>query len=56
MNFNQIWESPAIKRYKTVDEIKTELRKANWNYMCQHPEVRRLLKTSSLKIFIIKLN
>ena len=46
MNINQPWDSHAIKHYRTVDQIKKHLRKANWNYMCQHPEVRLHVKIS----------
>ncbi|XP_017089930.1 uncharacterized protein [Drosophila bipectinata] len=48
-NFNKIWDlgtwdSQAIKHYKSIPSIQKELRRGNWEYLCQHPEIRAIIR------------
>lgn len=33
------WDTNAIKRYNTLPRIQKQLRKGNWEYLNEHPEV-----------------
>lgn len=33
------WDTNAIKRYNTLPHIQKQLRKGNWEYLNEHPEV-----------------
>ncbi|XP_030373090.1 uncharacterized protein LOC115623051 [Scaptodrosophila lebanonensis] len=38
------WDSSAIKHYCSIPRIQKHLRKANWSYLCSHPEIRAIIR------------
>ncbi|KAH8411176.1 hypothetical protein KR222_009644 [Zaprionus bogoriensis] len=38
------WDSDAIKRYRTLPRIQKQLRKGNWAYLSDHPEIRAIIR------------
>lgn len=36
------WESNKIRHYSSLPRIRKQLRRGNWNYIQEHPEVRLL--------------
>ncbi|EDW29468.1 GL22846 [Drosophila persimilis] len=38
------WDSRAIGKYNTIPRIQKELRRGNWAYICQHPEIRAIVR------------
>ncbi|XP_022218257.1 uncharacterized protein LOC111071303 [Drosophila obscura] len=38
------WDSGAIDKYNNIPRIQKELRRGNWVYICQHPEIRAIIR------------
>ncbi|EDV90305.1 GH23291 [Drosophila grimshawi] len=38
------WDSNAIKHYSSLDRIQKQLRKGNWAYISDHPEIRAIIR------------
>ncbi|EDV97540.1 uncharacterized protein LOC6558265 [Drosophila grimshawi] len=38
------WDSNAIKHYSSLDRIQKQLRKGNWSYISDHPEIRAIIR------------
>ncbi|EDV51373.1 uncharacterized protein LOC6543871 [Drosophila erecta] len=48
-NFTKIWDlgkwdSRDIKHYSSISRIQKQLRLGNWEYLCQHPEIRAIIR------------
>ncbi|XP_030565963.1 uncharacterized protein LOC115766237 [Drosophila novamexicana] len=38
------WDSRAIKHYSTLPRIQKQLRRGNWTYIQEHPEIRAIIR------------
>ncbi|XP_004524410.1 uncharacterized protein LOC101459094 [Ceratitis capitata] len=44
MSFKKSWDSKSIGHYKTVEQIRKQLRQGNSAYLCNHPEIRAIIR------------
>ncbi|XP_011195092.1 uncharacterized protein LOC105220352 [Zeugodacus cucurbitae] len=44
MSFKGNWDTKSINHYKTVERIRTQLRRGNSAYLCNHPEIRAIIR------------
>ncbi|XP_062128980.1 uncharacterized protein LOC133840868 [Drosophila sulfurigaster albostrigata] len=38
------WDTNAIRHYSTLPRIQKQLRKGNWAYLSEHPEIRAIIR------------
>ncbi|KAH8239054.1 hypothetical protein KR032_000298 [Drosophila birchii] len=39
-----VWNSQDIQNYSSVSRIQKQLRLGNWEYICNHPEIRAIIR------------
>ncbi|XP_039947492.1 uncharacterized protein LOC126751177 [Bactrocera neohumeralis] len=44
MSFKSNWDTKSINHYRTVQRIKKQLRQGNSAYLCNHPEIRAIIR------------
>nr|XP_036214506.1 uncharacterized protein LOC118680155 isoform X1 [Bactrocera oleae] len=44
MSYKSNWDTKSINHYRTVQQIKRQLRQGNSAYLCNHPEIRAIIR------------
>ncbi|KAH8357630.1 uncharacterized protein LOC110178960 [Drosophila serrata] len=39
-----VWNSKDIRYYNSISRIQKQLRLGNWEYICNHPEIRAIIR------------